>query len=147
MWVLGGELITELNTRPCAQKGASGESSGQSDQGRRSHSPSRRLRGTAVVFRVHLPKAFRDFSIHHRAKRGPNHPRISPTWLQFERFDRVPMHPAPGLALPIVPCQVAFLPEQPLRAVAPDRGLATSFQLPDRQSGRICKCQNHCRCR
>src|SRR5438552_7154944 len=40
-----------------AQKGASGESSGQSDQGRRPHSPSRRLRGTTAVLRVHLPKA------------------------------------------------------------------------------------------
>src|SRR3954463_9167908 len=40
-----------------AQKGASGESSGRHDQGRRPHSPSRRLRGTTTILRVHLPKA------------------------------------------------------------------------------------------
>src|SRR3954449_12995957 len=40
-----------------AQKGASGESSGRHDQGRRPHSPSGRLRGTTTILRVHLPKA------------------------------------------------------------------------------------------
>ena len=40
-----------------AQKGASGESSGRHDQGRRPHSPSRRFRGTTAILRVHLPKA------------------------------------------------------------------------------------------
>src|ERR1039457_1080221 len=40
-----------------AQKGACGESSGRSDQGRRPHSPSRRVRGTTAILRVHLPKA------------------------------------------------------------------------------------------
>src|ERR1039457_355252 len=40
-----------------AQKGACGESAGRSDQGPGPHSPSRRVRGTTAILRVHLPKA------------------------------------------------------------------------------------------
>jgi hypothetical protein len=63
MWVLGGELITELNYTPSLRKApvekvlADMISSGRHDQGRRPHSPSRRLRGTTAILRVHLPKA------------------------------------------------------------------------------------------
>src|SRR4051812_32292556 len=40
-----------------AEKGPSGQRSGRPDPKRRPHSPSRRLRGTTTILRVHLPKA------------------------------------------------------------------------------------------
>src|SRR5260370_26993576 len=55
IWVLGGELITELNYTPSLRKSAREEHSGRSDQGRRPHSPAWRLRGTTEILRVHLP--------------------------------------------------------------------------------------------
>src|SRR5215468_5173061 len=73
-WVLGGEIITELNYTPSLRK-APVEKVLADDPGRRPLSPSRRLRGTTAIVRVHLPKALEI----PQSITGLNHPQIPRT--------------------------------------------------------------------
>jgi hypothetical protein len=57
IWVLGGEFITELNYTPSLRKAPVEKVLADMIKGRRPHSPSRQLRGTTAILRVHLPKA------------------------------------------------------------------------------------------
>jgi len=56
MWVLGGEIIRDLNQTPFLTKGGRGETTRRSGRGRRSLALSLRLRRAAEIVRVHVPQ-------------------------------------------------------------------------------------------